>query len=261
MEPGFDLHSAPLLPQTCLRSTYERVRQLPLSLQMEDCVDQLTHPDVLVEEMRDAFDAVTLAFASHDGPTPVPEWARAGEIQAYGRDARAPFFYPGRDVAVIGGRRAFTCLAVDLDPLSGFPIQGAGEGGGLDFIGLTCDETATPVLGGVQSRRETSAYPVFLRLLAALTEIAPETQLRRLNAPCFRGTLREKPAFDLGLVLWNEPASSERVPLAQLTRDLAERVKRAVRSHRQGGSRLRDVVCLRMNPDRFDGRLRYDWHV
>lgn len=260
MELDFDFEAAPILPQTCLRATYEHVRGLSLARQVEDCVDQLTHPEVLVEEMRDAFDAVTLAFAAHDGPTPVPEWARAGEVQAYARGTRAPLFYPGRDVAVIGASRAFTCLAVDLDPLSGFPIEGAGEGGGLDFIGITCDETTTPVLGGVQSTRETSAYPVFLRLLAALTEVAPEKQLRRLNEPCFRGTLGEKPSFDLALVLWDEPERSERIPLAQLTRDLAEQVKAAAR-RRSHGSRLRDVVCLRMNPDRFDGRLRYEWHV
>jgi hypothetical protein len=260
MELDFDFESAPILPQTCLRATYEHVRGLSLADQVADCVDLVTHPEVLVEEMRDAFDAVTIAFASHDGPTPVPEWARAGEVEAYERGARAPLFYPGRDVAVIGARRAFTCLAVDLDPLSGFPIEGAGEGGGLDFIGLTCDETATPVLGGVQSPRETSAYPVFLRLLAALTEMAPEKQLRRLNEPCFRGTLPERPSFDLSLVLWDEPEASERVPLAQLTRDLAERVKAAART-RSHGSLLRDIVCLRMNPDRFDGRLRYEWHV
>lgn len=252
---------APILPQTCLRATYERVRGLALEEQVQDCVDQVMHPEVLVEEMRDAFDAVTIAFASHDGPTPVPEWAHAGEVEAYARGARAPLFYPGRDVAVLGASRAFTCLAVDLDPLSGFPIQGAGEGGGLDFIGLTCDQTFTPVLGGVQSTRETSAYPVFLRLLTALTEMAPEKQLRRLNEPCFRGVLRDRPGFDLCLVLWEEHERSERTPLELLTRDLVERVKHVVRSHARWSELLRDLVCLRMNPGRFDGRLRYGWHV
>jgi hypothetical protein len=252
---------AAILPQTCLRATYERVRGLPLDEQVRDCVDQLTHPEVLLEEMLDAFQAVALAFASHEGPAPVPAWARAGEIETHARDARVPFFYPGRDVSVIRGRRAFTCLQVDLDPLSGFPIVGAGAGGGLDFIGVTCDESATPVLGGVQSARETSAYPVFLRLLAALTEMAPEEQVRRLNEPCFRGVLRPDPSFDLVLVLWDETEESQRVPLAQLTRDLAERVKETVRAHPRWSHLVRDVVCLRMNPTRFDGRLRYEWHV
>ncbi len=252
---------SPILPQSCLRATYERVRQLSLEDQIRDCVDQLTHPEVLVEEMRDAFDAVTLAFAVEDRPTPVPAWARAGEVEAYARGARAPLFYPGRDVAVLRAPRAFTCLAVDLDPLSGFPIEGAGEGGGLDFVGVTCDATATPVLGGVQSTRETSAYPVFLRLLAALTEMAPERQVRRLNEPCFRGVLSKRPSFDLTLVLFDEQAESARIPLTQLARDLAERVKQAVKSHPRWSGLMRDVVCLRMNPDRFDGRLRYEWHV
>ncbi len=252
---------APILPPTCLRETYQRVRALPLEEQVRDCVDQLTHPEVLLEEMRDAFAAVELAFAVHGGPTPVPSWAHAGEVEAWSRGVRPPLFYPGRDVAVIHARRAFTCLAVDLDPLSGSPIQGAGEGGGLDFIGITCDATATPVLGGVQSTRETSAYPVFLRLLAALTEMAPEDQVRRLNEPCFRGVLRDQPTFDLTLVLWDEHEETDRTPLAQLTRDLAERVKGAVRDHKRWGSLVRDVVCLRMNPKRFDGRLRYEWHI
>jgi hypothetical protein len=113
----------------------------------------------------------------------------------------------------------------------------------------------------VQSARETSAYPVFLRLLAALSEMAPDEQVRRLNEPCFRGVLRADPSFDLVLVLWDEKQGSERVPLAQLTRDLAERVKEALRAHPRWARLMRDVVCLRINPSRFDGRLRYEWHV
>jgi hypothetical protein len=250
-----------ILPETCLRATYARVRELPLEDQVRDCVDQLTHPRVLVEEMRDAFDAVTLACAARDRPAPIPAWARAGEVEAYSRDADPPLFYPGRDVAVVAAPRAFTCLAVDLDPLSGFVVEGAGARGGLDFIGLTCDATATPVLGGLQSTRESSAYPVFLRLLAALTEIAPDNQVHRLNEPCFRGVLSERPSFDLYLVLWHDWDASARIPLAQLTRDLAERLKQEVKSHPRWAGFVRDVVCLRMNPQRFDGRLRYEWHV
>jgi hypothetical protein len=252
----------PIVPHTCLRESYERVRALPLADQVEDCVDALSHPEVIVEEMVDALGATTLAVRIHDGPIPDPEPPQVGSLSEPG--AKRPFFFPGRDITVLRWPRAFTCLAVDIDPLSGFPVEEAGLGGGLDFAGLTCDATATPVLGGVQSARETSAYPLLLRLLACLTEIAPEGQLKRLNGPYFRDVVRSRPGFDLNLVLWEEdesPAGAIRNTLTQLTRDLAERMKREIHDSGRWPELLRDVVCLRMNPKCFGGGLRYEWHV
>jgi hypothetical protein len=233
---------------------------MPLSAQVEDCVDALSHPEVIVEEMVDAFGAATLAVRIHDGPIPAPPHEQQ---RSEGGPGRA-FFFPGRDITVLSWPRAFTCLAVDIDPLSGFPVEEAGLGGGLDYAGLTCDATATPVLGGVRSVKETSAYPLLLRLLACLTEIAPEGQMKRLNGPYFRGVVRARPAFDLNLVLWEEDegeAGQIRNTLTQLTRDLAERMKREIHGSGRGPELLRDVVCLRMNPSCFGGGLRYEWHV
>lgn len=257
-------NATPGLPHTCLRASYERVRSLPLDLQIEDCVDNLTHPHVLVDEMLDAFDAVTMAFDRHEGPVPQPR-AESRVRPATGPDA--PYFYPGRDLSVLGSRRAFTVLATDLDPLSGMRCDSVAKRGGLDFVGITCDDSGTPVLGAVQSEADGSAYAVLLRLLACLAEVAPEAQVRRLGGPCFRGTLRARPAFDINLVLFDEEegdgshTAHRRTTLAALTRDLAERMKQAIRAETRWPDLVRDVVCLRMNPRRFDGRLRYEWHV
>ena len=103
-----------------------------------------------------------------------------------------------------------------------------------------------------------------LQIASSLTEIAPASQMKRLNGPYFHGVVRESPAFDLNLVLWDEEEGTDdatRRSLTQLTRDLAERMKREIRGNGRWPGLLRDVVCLRMNPKRFDGRLRYEWHV
>ena len=129
---------------------------------------------------------------------------------------------------------------------------------------VTCDATRAPVLGVVQSESDHSAYPLLLRALACLAEMASRSQFERLNSGPFLGTLGSQPSFDLNLVLWDvpaAPASETHTTIEQLTRDLAERVKRAVRRHADFPRILRDVVCLRMNAERFDGRLRFGWRV
>ena len=56
-------------------------------------------------------------------------------------------------------------------------------------------------------------------------------------------------------------AGQIRNTLPQLTRDLAERMKREIHGSGRWPELLRDVVCLRMNPKCFGGGLRYEWHV
>jgi hypothetical protein len=77
----------------------------------------------------------------------------------------------------------------------------------------------------------------------------------------FLGALGLRPAFDLNLVVWDHAEEDERATLDQLTRDLAEKVKGAIREHARFPEILRDIVCLRMNPARFDGRLRFCWRI
>jgi len=239
------------LPETELRRTYERVRSLPLEGQMEDCIEQLSHPEVLVSELLDAFRELGRCFEAVEiGGPPRGVMEAPGEL-----------FYPGRDLSVLGASRAFTCLASDVDPLAGFRSVTSPVRQGFDFVGVTCDATTTPVLGAMQSERDLSAYSLLLRLLASLAEMSPECQLERMGREFFRGVLSERTVFDLNIVLWDGDDSESRTPLCQLTRDLAEKMK--VTLHEQSGivQILRDIVCVRMNPSRFDGRLRLEWYV
>jgi len=64
------------------------------------------------------------------------------------------------------------------------------------------------------------------------------------------------------LILWDDDRDDDpRRPLCELTRDLAELLKDALRSDTRFPPVLNDIVCFRMNPKRFDARLRYVWRV
>jgi hypothetical protein len=153
----------------------------------------------------------------------------------------------------------FTCLANRFDPLG--ELYAGAPRATLDFVGVSCDAPHRPVLGAVQSREDTSAYPLLLRGLACLAELASLRQLERLSRRLFGDALDMPPSFELDLVLWDGPSRGEHVALEQLTRDLAERIKRVIRDDAQFPRILRDVVCLRTRAARFDGSLRFAWKV
>jgi len=246
-------------PVTNLRRSYERARNLTLSEQVEECVDLLGHPEILVTEVLDAF---------HD----MDDWVDAAalpvadETEEFGvvdlDDLANEIFYSTREISVLNEPCGFTSFASDVDPLRDLrPEKKKGERNGLDYVGLTCDATRTPVLGVAQSDRDTSAYPLLLRALASLSELAPATQIERMNRQSFMGVLGPSPHFDLNLVVWDNWERNDRASLDPLTRDLAEQVKAAILERGRFPGILRDIVCLRMNPQRFDGRMRFDWRV
>lgn len=255
-------------PTTLLRQSYERARVLSIEDQMRECIDQLENPEIIAGEVLDAVEVMESCFDLNDLTAeiaeegePDPEWdeeAAAVDLEELSRE----FFYATREIIVIGERRSFTCLASDVHPLAGVDRADSDTRDGLDYVGLSCDADATPVLGAVQSDADASAYPLLLRSLACLTEMAPEAQIVRLNRQFFKGALRAAPTFDLNLVLFDGGEDEELTPIAQLTRDLAEKVKIILEASPRPGI-LRDVVCLLMNPERFDAdsRLRFGWRV
>jgi hypothetical protein len=91
--------------------------------------------------------------------------------------------------------------------------------------------------------------------------MAPAVQIERMNRQFFMGVLGPEPRFDLNLVVWDNWERNDRASLDPLTRDLAEQVKAAILERGRHPGILRDIVCLRMNPKRFDGRMRFDWRV
>ena len=85
--------------------------------------------------------------------------------------------------------------------------------------------------------------------------------IARFNRSHFLGVLDEAPCFDLHIVLADHWVRDDRTTLEQLTRDLAERLAHTIIGQSGLPAILRHIVCLRMNTERFDGRLRFEWQV
>jgi hypothetical protein len=243
---------------TPLRQNYERARAVDIAGQLRECIDVLENPDIIVSEVLESFHAVDRAF--NQGVLR-PEILSAISEQQIEKAKEPDWFYQGRDLSVHGDSCSFTCLSSNVEPI---PTQDACEkrvGNGFDFVGITCNELANPVLGTVQSEADASAYPLLLRALVGLAEMAPAIQLERLRHQFFMGVLPASPSFDLLLVTWYNDETAHRTPICQFTRDIAELVKRTIIEQSDFPSVLNDVVCLRMCPERFDGRMRFDWRV
>lgn len=230
-------------PRSRLRDTYERSRRLPPEVQLQECIDLLGHPEILVDELVEAFcegDARGAVAARRPDD---------GELVL-------EYFYEGRDITVDEGVETyFTCLASGFDPL---PPANPGERDGLDYVALGREPSPPlPALGAVQSERDGTPYLVLLRLLACISELAPAVQLERLDRELFDGRLGREPAFDLHVVLWDRPGD----PLHELTRDLAEVVKEAAARDSLFPPVLGQVAAYHMDPDQFEGRLTLSWRV
>jgi hypothetical protein len=254
VEMSGSTHSIPL---TLLRESYRRARSLGLAEQVRECADQLGSPQLIAAEVLDAFTTIDSCF----DPDDLRPQMRAEASPVERDESSEGLYYATREIVVVGEPCSFTCLASSVDPLVGIGRAGETEPEGLDYVGLSCDSTATPVLGAVQSERDSSAYPLLLRLLACLAEMAPPAQVQRLNRDVFKGVLGDRPVFDLNIVLREGVEEPDRTCLCQLTRDLSEKLKATIRENGRFPQILRDIVCLRINPARFQGRMCFEWRV
>jgi hypothetical protein len=240
-----------------LRRSYRRARSLDFDEQLRECIDQLQNPQLIARELEEAHSAC----APTTGGCYAVRVTRASDQD---ESERARWFYTSRDIFVVRDSSSFTCVAERVETV---PTDRAAPDGfeGLDYLALTCTPRPRPILGVVQSGLDATAYPMLLRLLAAVCELGHVPQLDRLDRLCFKGVLGVAPCFDLHLVLWDDWAGDdvrpERTPISQLTRDLAEKAKIALAEAHRFPPIIGDVVCLHMNPARFDGRVRFDWRV
>jgi len=235
---------------TALRSLEMRTRALPLDAQMVECIDLLQSPEFVVEDLVRSVEQVR-DIGSQAGRVSLVSDQEAGQ------DA---FFYPSRELFVKGDRCSFTCLATSV----GFTEAGCDENHSdrIDYAAVSCESRPFPILGFTQSSETESAYPILLRSLSSLIELTKPCRFNVLDRDVYRGILGPAPAFDLCLVLWDEDEVVDpRRPLCELTRDLAEVLKRTLQAEPRFPPVLNDIVCLRMNPKRFDGRLRFVWRV
>ncbi len=248
-------------PATALRRSFERARTLSLENQIEECVDQLQNPGLLAALVLDAYRVMESCFASEQPPSlaeiPHPQTSEDSRVPTLVEE----FIWPTRELSVARDNCSFTCLATNVNPLPTDSADPNGLSAGLDYVGLTCCAEGRLVLGAVQAPGDATAYPLLLRALACLTEIAPAPQLQRLDREYFKGIAGDSPRFDLNLVLWDGDYDLDTSAISQLTRDLAEKVKAGVLAGADFPTLLGDIVCLQLNADRFDGRMRFAWRI
>jgi hypothetical protein len=132
---------------------------------------------------------------------------------------------------------------------------------GFDYIAEPLEPDALPILGVAQTVDDSSAYPLLLRLLCCLTELAPATQLNVVNTDRLKGALQADARFDLHMVLWDEGGlDASESTLCELSRDLAELARDGV-AGTPLAARVGRIHCLRMNPGDFGGELEEMWRI
>jgi hypothetical protein len=176
-------------------------------------------------------------------------------------------FYEGQEISVASEDEPdceFRCLATDVRPVPELIPTGHSARDGFDYIALASpeDEDTRPILGVAQSMDDSSAYPLLLRLLSCLTELAPASQLKFVNTDRLKGALPPDACFDLHMVVWDDGQfEGEVASLCELSRDLAEVARKGMASCPPLAARTGTIRCLRMNPSRFDGELEEMWRI
>lgn len=266
-----------------LRALAESAQSLSLADQMTECVSLLQAPDILVGSLLRSVDEI------RDEP---PIRGRFEMTSSEGEE-KGGFFYPSRELFVQGDCGSFTCLATAIgfgaphksDATSSEASLAAAVARGevpdsfssakesntpasekpnseIDFAAVTCEARPFPLLGFTPGSDQESAYPALLRGLASVVDLTGPRRFDLFDREVYRGILGPAPVFDLVLILWDDEVESDpRRPLCELTRDLAELLKRTLESEPRFPPVLNDIVCLRMNPKRFDARLRFVWRV
>jgi hypothetical protein len=249
--------TANLATAMAIRELEVRSRALPLEAQMNECIDLLQSPELVVDELVRSIEQIRTAG---------PERERFALTSDSPDQSEGAFFYPSRELFVRGDRCSFTCLAtgVSFHPAGAKPAADDADRAyhAIDYAAVTCEARPVPVLGFTAARESESAYPILLRALSSLIELTRPRRFDLLDREVYKGILGPAPAFDLTLVLWDDEGPEDpRRAVCELSRDLAEVLKQALRAEPRFPPVLLDFVCLRMNAKRFDGRLRFAWRV
>lgn len=237
--------------RTPLRAGYDRIRGLDADAQLQECIDLLEYPDVLANDLAEAYvlvDSCGEAPASPEAGVP---------------DDEIPLerFNAGDRIQVTGPEPA------ELQLMSGPLEPVAGCGPGLDYAGLLAGPEPAPVLGAVATLEEFTPYSVLMRLLCCFTEIAPPAMVSFWDRHLFKGALGDAPRFHLHLGLWSVGEMTVRglgpahFSLQELTRDLAALVKEACLESPPLGSYLASITCLRLDGEDWESPLTFEWRV
>ncbi|MBW2233393.1 MAG: hypothetical protein JRG92_00075 [Deltaproteobacteria bacterium] len=250
------------LPSTRLRCSYQRARVIDHDQQILECADLLSHPELLVDEMLDAYGVIeSFGESELDLVCDMTQRPPADDTAELLLD----HFYEGQEICVASGDDPdweFRCLATDVRPVPELIPSGHSARDGFDYIASPNEGAARPILGVAQSLDDSSAYPLLLRLLACLTELAPASQLNFVNSDRLKGSLPPDACFDLHMVVWDDGQFEGQVAtLCELSRDLAEAARNGMTDCPTLAARVGRIHCLRMNPSRFDGELEEMWRI
>lgn len=239
-------------PRTPLRASYERIRGLDAESQLSECIDLLGYPDVLANDLAEAY--VLMDSCAEPPPPPDASADDDDEIQL-------ERFIAGERIRITGEEPAeLQLLHGQLDPLAdGRP--------GLDYVAMQHGSDPAPVLGVVATADESTPYSVLMRLLCCFTEMTPPAMLAYWDEHLFKGALGDAPRFHLHLGLWSPGEMTVRglgpahFSLHELTRDLAGLAKEACLESPPLGSYLASVTCLRLDAGDFESPLEFEWRV
>ena len=249
------------LPSTLLRRSYERARSVDHAQQIQECADLLSHPQLMASELLDAY-AVIESFGESELDLVCNLERR--DLREDSGELVLDHFYEAQEVTV-SCREAddfmFRCLATDVRPVPELVPSGDDARDGFDYIAVPLCTDAMPILGVAQTIDDSSAYPLLLRLLCCLTELAPATQLTVVNTDRLKGALQADARFDLHMVLWDEgDLDASQSTLWELSRDLAESARDGVAGTALA-TRMGRIHCLRMDPRNFRGELEEMWRI
>ncbi len=249
------------LPSTLLRTSYERARSVDHAQQIQECADLLSHPELMASELLDAYGVIESFGESELDLVCNLERRESGDES---EELVLDHFYEGQEVTVACTADAdfeFRCLATDVRPVPQLQPTGESVRDGFDYIAESLEPGNLPILGVAQTFDDSSAYPLLLRLLASLTELAPAQQLNVINTDRLKGALQADARFDLHMVLWDDgEGDASAITLCELARDLAE-ASRAGIAGTPLAARIGRIHCLRMDPSEFDGELEEMWRI
>lgn len=132
--------------------------------------------------------------------------------------------------------------------------------GGIDYVGVTLDETPVPVLGEIKVESDADPFYAFVQLLTYLSELCSKAQTARASTFLFDGRVSGATSWDLHILLADFNDRGKRGPLIQRTCDLAAKFKDALAS-RGARTPVGRIRCLRMTTATFNGSLDETWVV
>lgn len=240
---------------TPFREHYERSRFLGCEEQIEECVDYVQHPEVLITEFLESYYLVERKL----------DPAKQEELD--GKDEEEFVLEPFHDSLLLdvrgkdGRTERISCAGGAFDPLPG-EQHPALRHRGFDYVGSRNDSSRI-VLGVTQAQAEETTYLLLLRSLNCFAEVAPPFQLARLRRLVLHDRIRSDVTFDLQLGSSYPLESTAETTLWQLTWDLAEAIKRRILQHPQFEGTLGWIECLFLEPAAENGNpsLRLEWRI